>query len=76
VLRAAAAGKTETVLYLLSQGGDVNVKDKNGNTPLHWATINGYTETVTVLLTHGARVNAHDTAVCTLNFSSHASVMN
>ena len=42
----------------LERGADVNVRDANGETPLHWAAEEGKKETVALLLEHGADVNA------------------
>lgn len=36
----------------------VNLKDKDGETPLHWAAMNGHYEVVKYLVTHGAQVGA------------------
>jgi ankyrin repeat protein len=36
----------------------VNVKDKRGFTPLHWASISGHKEAVELLIDNGADVNA------------------
>ena len=44
---------------LIQQGADVNTKDTNFRTPLHWAVHwRNAVETVEVLLKHGADVNA------------------
>ena len=42
---------------LIENGDDVNKKDVWGNTPLHWATFNGY-EMCELLIKNGADINA------------------
>ena len=46
-------GDKEIVDLLLSKGADVNNKDKNGVTPLHWAAKLGHKEVVELLRKHG-----------------------
>ena len=48
------------VKYLVSQGADVNVKNKWGKTPLYEAALNGNIEIVKFLVAEGADVNAKD----------------
>jgi cytohesin len=48
----------EAVKEFLAAGADVNVKDKRGFTPLHWASISGHKEAVELLIDNGADVNA------------------
>lgn len=55
--QAAAANDAEDVSLHLSQGVDVNKRDKEGWTPLHWA---GGAEAAKVLIEQGADVNAAD----------------
>jgi len=50
----------EEALKLIEEGMDVNVKNKDGMTPLHTAAINGKGEVVELLIQHGAIVNAVD----------------
>ena len=49
-------------LYLppLIQGGDFNLSDYDGRTPLHIASSEGHIETVRFLLQHGASLHARD----------------
>jgi hypothetical protein len=51
---------------LLSFGGDIEARDNDGRTPLHWAVQKGYkTDGVKYLLEAGAQVNARDEAGAT-----------
>ena len=53
--RGYAQGVEELVL---KQGVDVNARDKEGITSLHWAAINNRAALCEFLLEHGAHVNA------------------
>ena len=44
----------------LDKGSDVNAKDEDGVTPLHYAAEGGYNEIVELLIDKGANVNAKD----------------
>ena len=44
----------------LDAGADVNMKDEDGHTPLHWACTYGNEEICRLLLEHGADPNARD----------------
>ncbi|XP_078572774.1 uncharacterized protein LOC144859761 isoform X2 [Branchiostoma floridae x Branchiostoma japonicum] len=54
---AAIKGDAETVLQLLQEGVDPNVRDNAGWTPLHEASNHGHTRVAEVLLDHGALIN-------------------
>lgn len=45
-----------TILYFLKKGADVNVVDKNGQTPLFYAARQGHLEVVKYLLKNKANV--------------------
>ena len=51
----------EAVKKTLADGADVNAKDDNGLTPLHWAAGIGHKEVSEYLITMGADVNAAET---------------
>ena len=55
---AVGGGDVEAAKEFLVAGADVNVKDKRGFTPLHWASISGHKEAVELLIAKGADVNA------------------
>lgn len=48
------AKHAEMINYLISQGMQVNDVDQYGNTPLHYAALDGRKETITTLLNHHA----------------------
>ena len=43
-----------------TEAPDINAKNNNGNTPLHWAVRLGQTETTIALINGGANVNARN----------------
>lgn len=51
---AAALGHIEIVVYLVNKGADVNIKNKNGNTPLHSAIMFNRNRVVKYLLSKKA----------------------
>ncbi|MHB9148172.1 MAG: ankyrin repeat domain-containing protein [Candidatus Amoebophilus sp.] len=55
---ASVKGNIEEVQGLLSQGIDINAKDKDGYTPLHYACAVNSLEIVKCLIEAGADVNA------------------
>ncbi|EAY20292.1 hypothetical protein TVAG_192680 [Trichomonas vaginalis G3] len=46
--------------YFLSDGANINEKDKDGYTSLHIAVLNNYKEIVELLISHGANINETD----------------
>jgi ankyrin repeat protein len=59
LLHYASWMQPSLVDYLIQKGANVNAATRNGNTPLHWASLDQVTET---LLKHGADVNAKTTS--------------
>nr|XP_021482700.1 60 kDa lysophospholipase isoform X1 [Meriones unguiculatus] len=59
-LAAAHAGDLDTLQAFSELGGDLNLKDYSGQTPLHVAARRGHTAAVSVLLQRGADVNARN----------------
>lgn len=57
---AAAAGRHETVVFLLSAGAEVNARSNKGGTPLHAAVSRGKEKVVKLLVKKGAQVNIKD----------------
>jgi len=56
--KSAGDGNIEAVKKHLAAGTDVNAKDEDGVTPLHWAALYGHKETAELLIAKGADVNA------------------
>lgn len=54
---AAEAGRVDGVVAALTAGVDVNSRDPNGSTGLHFAAANGHLPVVAILLKHHANVN-------------------
>jgi hypothetical protein len=50
----------ERIKKLLEEGTDPNIRDGDGNTPLHFAASKGCAEVARLLLKHGADPNAQD----------------
>jgi hypothetical protein len=50
----------ERIKKLLEEGTDPNIRDGDGNTPLHFAASRGCAEVARLLLKHGADPNAQD----------------
>jgi ankyrin repeat protein len=48
----------EAIQFLLDHGADVNARNRAGDTPLHYAAINGYTEICEQLINNKADMNA------------------
>ena len=43
---------------LLNAGANINARNREGNTPLHFAAGNGHTEAIRILLDAGADIDA------------------
>ena len=57
---AAANGDIDCLVSLSQQGGDFNIPDYDGRTPLHLACSEGHLEVVKYLLLNGASVHMTD----------------
>ncbi|WP_341812568.1 ankyrin repeat domain-containing protein [Wolbachia endosymbiont (group A) of Conops quadrifasciatus] len=57
-IHLAAAGNDQKIVELLLKGVSVDDTNKNGETPLHYATRNGQLEVAEFLIKKGARVHA------------------
>jgi ankyrin repeat protein len=60
---ATAKGHSDIVELLLMHGAEVNAQDKQGLTPLHYATLVNNPDAVKTLLDHAANANAKDNNV-------------
>jgi ankyrin repeat protein len=58
LFEAAKENNLPEVRRLLSVGADVNYKNNNGDTPLHWSSVRGNPHVVKALLEHGADIEA------------------
>lgn len=54
LLTASKVGNIDYVKLAIAKGANLNVKDENGSTPLHWATYYEYTDIIKLLLMQGA----------------------
>lgn len=54
---AAEAGQVSAILELVKAGVDVDIRGREGRTPLHCATISGHRSTMQTLLDLGADIN-------------------
>lgn len=54
---AILAGDETNITRLLAAGGDVDAKDRYGQTALMLAAVHGHSDTVRILVTHGADTN-------------------
>lgn len=60
-LIAACAGKQQEIaIILIKFGADVNIKNKHGLSPLHWAMDNKLHNAINLLLVAGAESNDHE----------------
>ena len=66
ILDAAYFGEIDVIGTLLDDGIDVKTKDRDGNTPLHWAVLGGHTNCVELLIEKEADVGAVNSAGNTL----------
>lgn len=60
LFRAARVEDVHGMASCLAVGAEVNGRDQNGWTPLHWAAFKGRVKSVEVLIENGAEVDAVD----------------
>jgi ankyrin repeat protein len=65
LILAARDNNLPEVSRLLSAGADVNVKNYNSETPLHWASYYGIVHVLKELVEHGADIEAETSYGCT-----------
>lgn len=61
---AAKSGDITLVERLLAQGHDINVRDENEATPLHWAVYAGHEVVARLLIAKGADIYANEIQLC------------
>jgi uncharacterized protein len=69
---AARSGDIAEVKRLLATGGDINERDGNDATPLHWAAYAGHTLLARLLIERGADVYANENQICLVPFQTAA----
>ena len=57
LINACKSGSIELINQLIENGADVNTKDDNGWTPLHWAAFRGHEGVVKLLINNKASVD-------------------
>jgi len=57
---AAVKGSKDIAELLLAKGADINSKNNDSQTPLHFGSYNGETQLVKLLISKGAELNAKD----------------
>ena len=79
LIEACQTGHLDRVRALIRPGAYVNAVGKDGNTPLHLASLGGHTEIVKALIQAGADVNAVDvygkTALYYASCYGHAAIV-
>ncbi|KAI8724317.1 hypothetical protein NCS52_00000500 [Fusarium sp. LHS14.1] len=60
LILAAEAGSSKTTEMLLQDALDIDWKDEEGSTALHWAVAEGHEQTSSLLLENGADANSKD----------------
>ena len=74
IIKAIRKGNIEAVKQHIAAGTDVNAKDEDGLTPLHYAAYCGHNEIAELLIAKGADVNAKDNAgTTTLDWAKYKS---
>jgi uncharacterized protein len=63
--QAVSESDIQTILQKIGAGYDVNSRDGNGYTALHWAAYSGQLSAAQVLVDHGAEIEAVDNAQMT-----------
>ena len=56
--RAAEENRVDIARALIDRGTDVDARNDNGDTPLHWATMNNSLDVARLLIEHGAEIDA------------------
>lgn len=60
VIIAACEGRVDDLRFHVARGADLNARDENGFTPLHWAVYRNHQPMIRYLIEQGADVDARD----------------
>ena len=69
LMEAVAEGEIDEIKRLIAEGADVNVKNSEGETPLHVSGIWGKVEPLQMLIDAGAKVNVQATGAKSLGLA-------